>query len=182
MGQLLTTRASIVAHCRKQVLDSETIFCQNKAQTTKAIREAKAHCMTDSRHGGYMCNSYQGGRGNLCRSHLHSTTIAQWQYAGHRKGGHWGGRERLPIFPNCLQGGTAGLSPEAHGVLMYTLQLLMGNMSLATLLAISPSHPPQWGHLPLQLPIQLHQWYPCPPQEPNSHAICPTKRWPHHSQ
>ena len=31
--------------------------------------------------------------------------------------------------------------PEACGVLMCPLQLLMGNMSLAALLAITPSHP-----------------------------------------
>ena len=36
-------------------------------------------------------------------------------------------RVALPVFP-----------PEACGLLMYPLQLLMGNMSLATLLAISP--------------------------------------------
>ena len=31
--------------------------------------------------------------------------------------------------------------PEAHGVLMYPLQLLTGNMSLATLLVTTPDQP-----------------------------------------
>ena len=57
--------------------------------------------------------------------------------------------------------------PEACGIPMYPLQLLMGNMSLATLLAISPGHPPQWEKWPLQLPIQLHQWHP----HPNGDAV-----------
>ena len=43
-------------------------------------------------------------------------------------------------------------SPEAHSILMYPQQLLMENMSLAALLAISPSCPLQWGNLLLQLP------------------------------
>ena len=46
--------------------------------------------------------------------------------------------------------------PEAHGILMYTLQLLTGNMSLATLLAISPQPSTRMGNLILQLPGPLH--------------------------
>ena len=45
MGHLPTTRASIDAHCRKQVWDFETTFHQNEAQTTKAIKKARAHCV-----------------------------------------------------------------------------------------------------------------------------------------
>ena len=46
MGQLLTTRESIDTHCRKQVSDTKTTFCQNEAQTAEAIKEVKAHCAT----------------------------------------------------------------------------------------------------------------------------------------
>ena len=42
--------------------------------------------------------------------------------------------------------------PKAHGVLMYPLQLLIGNMSLATLLATTPNWPLQLGNLQPQLP------------------------------
>ena len=45
---------------------------------------------------------------------------------------------RLPIFPNHLQVALQICPLGAHGVLMYPLQLLMGNMSLTTLLAIPP--------------------------------------------
>ena len=44
----------------------------------------------------------------------------------------------MPIFPNCLWSSTTNLPLGAHGVVMYPLQLLMGNLSLATLLAIPP--------------------------------------------
>ena len=96
------------------------------------------------------------------------------QYGGPRKEGHQGGGERLPIFPNCLWGGTTGLPLEAHGVLMYPLQLLMGNMSLVTLLAISPQ--PSYhnaGTHSLQPPTQPHWQCPHPLQESNSNAIEP---------
>ena len=33
-------------HHRKQVSDFETAFHQNEAQSTKAIKEVRAHCMT----------------------------------------------------------------------------------------------------------------------------------------
>ena len=42
LGHLLTTRVSIDALCRKQVLVFETTFCQNEAQTAKAIKEVRA--------------------------------------------------------------------------------------------------------------------------------------------
>ena len=42
MGQLLTTRAPMDAHQRKEVSDFQTALHQNKAQTTEAIREAEA--------------------------------------------------------------------------------------------------------------------------------------------
>ena len=44
IGWLLMTRVSMDAHHRKQVLDTEAAFHQNKAQTTEVIRKAKAHC------------------------------------------------------------------------------------------------------------------------------------------
>ena len=43
MGDLLTTRVSMGAYCRKQVLDVETTFHQNEV---KAIKEMRTHCMT----------------------------------------------------------------------------------------------------------------------------------------
>ena len=45
MGWLHTTRASMDAHCRKPVLDTEAAFHENEAQTTEAIWEVKAQCM-----------------------------------------------------------------------------------------------------------------------------------------
>ena len=54
---------------------------------------------------------------------------------------HGRGEERLPLLSNHLWNGTSGLPLEAHGVLIGPFQLLMGNMSLATLLHILPQVP-----------------------------------------
>ena len=62
--------------------------------------------------------------------------------------------------------------PEACEILMYPLPLLMGNMSLAALLAISTQLSTAMGNLPLQLPVQLHQLHP----HPNSDTIHPDRR------
>ena len=71
---------------------------------------------------------------------------------GPRKEAHQGGEKRLPMFPNHLWSSTAVMPPEAHLVLMYPLQLLMGNISLAALLAISPQPSTKWGSLLLHHP------------------------------
>ena len=42
--------------------------------------------------------------------------------------------------------------PEAHGVLMYSLQLLTGNMSLTALLMTTPNQPLQLGNPPQNTP------------------------------
>ena len=108
----------------------------------------------DWRCWGYMHSSYQGGGDLLCGACLHPTTITWGTYAVNGEGSYWGGREGLPVFSNCLQSSAS----EACWVLMCPLQLLMGNMSLAALLAIPPSHPlPE--KLSLKLPVQLH-WHP----------------------
>ena len=57
IGCLLTTRVSIDAHCRKQVSDFKTVFHQNKAETTKAIRGVKAHYGAAIREGEACCTT-----------------------------------------------------------------------------------------------------------------------------
>ena len=87
----------------------------NKAQTAKAIKEVRDNWTTMFlRHWGYVCSSYQGGGVQLHRAHQHLTAITWGTYAGNGEGSHWGGREGLPVFSNCLQSGTAGLSPQKH--------------------------------------------------------------------
>ena len=61
------------------------------------------------------------------------------------KVGHRGGGERLPILPSHLWDGPTGLPPRSLRVLMCPLHLLMGNISLATLLAIPPNANHQGG-------------------------------------
>ena len=122
----------------------------------------------------HSCN--QGGRDCLCGSCPHPAANSQGQYAGPGNGGYQRGGKRLPILPGHLQGSIAGLPLEAHGVLMYPLQLLMGNMSLATLLAIPPGVHCHGGTYPIQL-LQQHLH----PQESNGDVIHLTRCHPHHS-
>ena len=49
LGCLLVTRSSLNAHCRKQVSDLKMALCQNKSETTKAIKEAKTLCTHTTR-------------------------------------------------------------------------------------------------------------------------------------
>ena len=72
MGQLLTTRVSIDAHCRKQVSDTETAFHQNEAQTTKAIKDAKAHCTTMIQNAEATCTAAIMEAEATCAEHAHA--------------------------------------------------------------------------------------------------------------
>ena len=49
LGCLLVTRSSLNAHWRKKVSDFEMALCQNDSETTEAIKEAKALCMSNIR-------------------------------------------------------------------------------------------------------------------------------------
>ena len=44
LGCLLVTRSLFDAHWRKQVFDFKMALCQNKSETTEAIKEAKTLC------------------------------------------------------------------------------------------------------------------------------------------
>ena len=55
MGHLLMTSSSLDACQWKQVSDFEMALCQNEAEATKAIKEAKAHCEATIREAESCC-------------------------------------------------------------------------------------------------------------------------------
>ena len=142
------------------MLDFETAICQNEAEATEAIREVKAHCGAAIREAEITVREAEGHctttiteaevhcaadireAESCCVDHAH--TIQQCH------SDHIQCLEREAIEEegkNCQSFlATCGMAlqvcpPEAQGVLMCPLQLLMGNMSLATLLAIAPKMP-----------------------------------------
>ena len=103
-------------------------YHENKAQATEAIREVKAHCLETIREVEAACLDHTQ---TIQQSHSGSMQCLE------REAIEEEGRDHQSFLAACgvdLQ----ACPPEAHGVLMYPLQLLMGNMSLATLLAIPP--------------------------------------------
>ena len=139
MGCLLMTRTSIDAFCRKQESDFEMALYQNEAKTTEAIREAKAHCGTAIREAEACYTTANREEKARCADHacsiqqLHSDSMQCLKREALKEEG----KDCQSFLATC---GAAlqACPPEDHGVLMYPLQLLTGNMSLATLLAIYP--------------------------------------------
>ena len=158
-------------HIREAEAYCTTHIREAEAHCATTIMEVEAHCATDIREAEPLCASCP----------LHPTVTCR-RYAASRDRNHGRGGERQPLLPNHLWSSTASQSPEACGVLMYPIQLSMGNMSLATLLAIPLWYLPPGRNLPLWFPIQLLLWHPCPPWGPNNDTICPTRWHPHHSQ
>ena len=169
MGHLLTTRASVDVSHRKQVLDLKTTFHQNEAQTTKAIKEARAHCMTMIRDAETMCAAAIREAETTFSECTHILQQSHGECIGkmERETIEEEGRDHQTFLTAC---GVAlqVCPPEAHGILMYPLQLLMGNMSLAALLAISPQPSTTMGE---PAPATPH---------PTALAV-PTPKWQCHS-
>ena len=150
MGWLLTTGASMDAHWRKEVSNFQSALHQNEVWTTEiigeaeavyatAIREAKAHC-------GYIIQDTEA----TCTRTIREAETASTEHAHTLQQAHrdsmeglereaieeeeWDHQSFLIICGAALQICSLG----THRVLMYPLQLLTGNMSLATLLTIPP--------------------------------------------
>ena len=138
LGCLQMTRSSLDAHQWKQVLDFEMALYQNEAEATEAIREARAHCGATIREVETCCTTHIRETEANCTSIIteaeacctadirkaeshcaeHACSIQQLHAEGMQclemealqKGG-----KRLPLLPNLLWNGTAGLPPEACG-------------------------------------------------------------------
>ena len=146
--QLLTTRESMDAHRRKEVSDFQMDLHQNKAQMTEIIREAEAVHATAVREVKAHCaNIIQDAKATCART-IREVETASTEHAHTLQQAHrdsMEGLEREAIeeeeqdcqsFLIICQVALQICPPGTHGVLMYPLQLLMGNMSFATLLAI----------------------------------------------
>ena len=112
-------------------------ICQNEAEITKAIWEAKAHCGAAIREAEACCAADIREAESHCVDHAH--TIQQ----SHSNNMQCLKREAIEEEGKNCQSFLAACGialqicpPQVQGVLMYPLQLLTGNMSLATLLAI----------------------------------------------
>ena len=194
MGCLLMTRASIDTHQRKQVSDFKMAICQNKPEATEAIREAKghwgaaireaetqhattireaeAHCTTTITEVEACCAADIREAESLCADHAHTIWQSHSNNMQHleREAIEEEGKDCQSFLATCRID-LKVCPPEAHGVLMCPLQLLMGNMSLATLLAI-PSQ------------VSTAREEPTPviscPAAPVAPASCSGTIWQHH--
>ena len=113
---------------------------------TAAIREAEAHCTTMIQDAEVTCTAAIRDAKATCADHTH--TLQQSHGVSMQDIEREAIEEEERDCQSFLTACRVALQvcpPETCGILMYPLQLLMGNMSLATLLVVSPSHPPQWG-------------------------------------
>ena len=141
-------------------------LCQNEAKATEAIREARVPCGAALREAESCCMDpahiiQQSHSDNM--QHLEREAIEEEE------------KDHQSFLSAC--GMALQVCPlKAQEVLICHLQMLMGNMSLATLLAIPPRHQPSGRNPPLWFPIQPPWWHLYPPQGPNNDTIC-SIRW-----
>ena len=147
--------AQHVTHVREAEANCASIITEAEVCCTTAIRKVESHC---TEHG---CSIQQLHiEGMQC---LETEAIEEY------------GRDCLSFLAACgiaLQ----ACPPEAHGVLIGPLQLLMGNMPLATLLNIPPRYLLLERNLPSWSPIQPPPWHPGPPPGPNDDTL-PLAMW-----
>ena len=115
LEQLLTVRSSRDL-CHKELdLNAELAACLNEVQNAKLIREAKVHCTT---------TAY-----TLQQVHKESVLVLEGQV------GEEG--QVCQAFMGAFGAAIGACLPENWGALLYPIQLLTGNVPLATLLVIS---------------------------------------------
>ena len=173
MGQLLTTRATMDSDQRRLVSNTETALHQNEGKTAKAIKEAKACCTATILDTEAMSAAAIREAETACADHAHTLEQSHRESmqdivceAIEKEG--WDHQSFLDVCGVALQ----ACPPEAHEVLMYPLQLLTGNMSLAALLVTTPQPATAIGKpVPTTPPLTMSET-PAPPMA--------TKQW-HHS-
>ena len=129
-------------------------FCQNETETTKAIREVKTHCGAAIRKAEACCTTDIREAEAHCVNHAHSIQQLHSNNMEHLERDAMEEEERdcLSFLVTC--GAVLQACPlEAHGVLMCPFQLLMGNMFLATVLAIPPQASTTWEEPTPQFPV-----------------------------
>ena len=131
MPKLLNAIKEVRAHCT-------TAICDTEAMCTAAIREVVAACVQSV--------------------HPHPTTITQGMHAGNAQGGHWRGREGLPVFSNCLWSSTTGLSTWSTWGTHVPSTIIDGEHVFGHSFGhFSSNHPLPQRNLPLKFPAHLHQ-------------------------
>ena len=185
-GEATHYRASMDAHCRRLVSDTETAFNQNEARNTKAIKEVRAHCPAvtpeaEAMHAAAVweaeakyadtirevetkCTATIREAEATCADCVH--TLQQ----SHRKSMQNIEREAIEeeghdqhSFLSTCGVALQACPPEACGVLLFPLQLLTRNMSLATLLLTTSQLAITMGEPIPNIPCSAGSAAPTPP-------------------
>ena len=153
MGWLLTTRASMDSHQRSLVSNTKTALHQNEVKATEAIKEVKAHCTAMIWDAEAMCAITIREAETTCVGHAHTLqqSLGESMLDLEHEAIEKEGQDHQSFLEACRVALQA-YHPRNHETLIYPLQLLTGNMSLATLLATTPNWPLQLGNPTPQCP------------------------------
>ena len=150
MRWLLTTRASMDTHWRKEVSDFQMALHQNESQTTEIIRKTEAVHATASKEVKTHCANFIQDAEAICARTIREAETTSTEHPHTLQDTHrdsMEGLERETIeeeeqnhqsFLTICRVALQIYPQEPKGVLMYPLQLLMENMFLATLLTTAP--------------------------------------------
>ena len=133
LEQLLMTKATVDSHHRELALNDNIAMCQNEAWATKAIKEAKmcqkeveVHCAAamkeaEAHQAIHACALEQSHKESMLELEHEAIAEEVWD---------------CQAFVEAHGAVLWACPPEAHGVQMYPLQLLTGNMLLAAILGM----------------------------------------------
>ena len=125
MGWLLTTMATLDTQCRRLVSNTKTAIKESKTLCTTAIWDTEATCAPTIREAETACTDHTHTLQQSLEESMQDLECKAIKKEG------WDCQSFLEVCGAALQ----ACPMEVWGVHMYPLQLLMGNMPLATLLA-----------------------------------------------
>ena len=146
-------------------------MCQNEAQTTKAIKEAQVQCAAAIRetdtHYEVTVKEVEAPCATQAQAleKSHKERMLKLEHEALAEEGH-----DCQTFMEACSTALQVCPFEAHGVLMYPLQLLTSNMQLAAMLATTPQLAPMGRELPSTA---------CPPTVSRMPAPPSRAKWQH---
>ena len=127
------TKATMDSCWRELALNANIAMCQNEAQATEAIKEAEMHWKEAEVHCAAMIKEGEPHSAihacTLEKSHKENMLELEHEVIAEEGQDCW-------AFEEACGAVLWACPPEAHGVLMYPLQLLTGNVLLAAILGM----------------------------------------------
>ena len=177
LGQLLTMKATLDSHQRNLEWDLDCMVQQCKAQAARAIQEAESLCTATIQEAKAHHKAAIKQVEDYHTAKVHDLQQSYREDILNFECKVWEKEECTHLsFLEAYGAALRAFPMDAHRILLYPLQLHMGNIPPASLLTAAPQPVPPLREPSLTVPLPWHPNCHPLPQELNSSATHPGRR------